>query len=124
MLNYSSYWKSRGATMPHAALPVCLCATTPFFAQCLEGPGTEVDILFRRIKDDPRHHSLVVVFEQLVECQAFSQWSMGYTGISGSESIGLSTAAWEHVEQHTESGSYSPGFILLQSLWDTHKNAF
>ncbi len=94
-----------------------------FFAQCLEGPAAEVDTLFGRMERDERHHSVVVVFEQLTEQRAFSQWSMGYTGISSLESLELATAEWEKVEQHhTEVGTPFPGFVLLQSFWDGHKN--
>ena len=115
--------KSRRHNTSHGVTGVLMCHGD-FFAQCLEGPTSEVDALFRQIEKDGRHHSVAIVFEQLSEGRAFSQWSMGYTGISSSESLELSTAAWEQVEQrHVEAGTSSPGFVLLQSLWDVHKNA-
>lgn len=94
-----------------------------FFAQCLEGPVVETYGLFRRIKEDTRHHNIVLVFDELTEERVFSEWSMGYTGLSASEGVQLATADWEKVEQqHLEAGTASPGFVLLQSLWDVHKS--
>ena len=92
------------------------------FAQCLEGPEVAVRELFGRIEHDRRHHNVVVLLEQLAGARAFSEWSMGCTQLTNSEALQLSTARWETLEQrHLEAGTYAPGFILLQSLWDDHK---
>ena len=116
--------KARAFNAANGITGVLMC-NDDFFAQCLEGPVVETYGLFRRIKEDPRHHSVVLVFDELTEQRVFSEWSMGYTGLSASESIQLSTAHWEQVEQHhSETGTASPGFVLLQSLWDVHKSAF
>ena len=115
--------KSRRRNTSRGITGVLMCHND-FFAQCLEGPVAEVEALFQRIDKDRRHHSVVVVFEHLTEERVFAEWSMGYTGISSSESVELATAKWEKVERHhTEAGTSSPGFILLQSLWEVHKNA-
>ena len=115
--------KSRRYNTSRGVTGVLMCHGD-FFAQCLEGPVAEVDTLFQQIKKDNRHHSVVVVFEHLTEERVFAEWSMGYTGISSSESIQLATIKWEKVEQHhAETGTASPGFVLLQTLWEEHKNA-
>ncbi len=116
--------KARNFNTANAITGVLMCHND-FFAQCLEGPVVETYGLFRRIKEDSRHHDVVLVFDELTEQRVFSEWSMGYTGLSTSESIQLSTANWEKVEQyHSEAGTASPGFVLLQSLWDVHKSDF
>lgn len=90
-----------------------------FFAQCLEGSPMEVAELFGRIEHDGRHHGVVVVLEQRVAERSFPGWSMGCTRVSESETVQLSTVKWEAFEQGAR--AISPGFILLQSLWSSHK---
>ena len=92
-----------------------------FFAQCLEGPATQVSALMKRIALDKRHQNVVTVFEQTTAARAFPEWYMGCTEISGSEALELSTSRWETLEQAaTGLNSASPGFVLLRSLWEMH----
>ena len=92
------------------------------FAQCLEGPEAAVRELFGRIDRDGRHHGVTVMLEQFSGARAFSEWSMGCTRLTSSETLQLSTARWEDLERrHLETGTYAPGFILMQTLWDDHK---
>lgn len=46
------------------------------FFQCLEGPAAEVEALFQRLHDDPRHHDLRVLARDAVRRPSFSGWSM------------------------------------------------
>ncbi len=93
-----------------------------FFAQCLEGPEAEVGELFGRIERDGRHHGVTVMLEQPSDTRAFSEWSMGCTRLTNSETLQLSTARWEVLEErHLEAGTYAPGFILMQTLWEEHR---
>ncbi len=48
------------------------------FIQALEGPKDTIMDLFRVIKEDPRHHRMVVLFEGPIRKRNFSQWSMGF----------------------------------------------
>ena len=92
------------------------------FAQCLEGPEGAVRELFGRIERDGRHQSVAVLLEQLSGARTFSEWSMGCTRLTYSETLQLSTARWETLEQrHLEAGTYAPGFILMQTLWEEHR---
>lgn len=93
-----------------------------FFAQCLAGPKAEVEELFGRIERDRRHDGVTVLLEQRVPEHTFGEWSMGCTRLTESESLRLATAQWEVAKrQHSEAGAYSPGFVLLQTLWEEHK---
>lgn len=93
-----------------------------FFAQCLEGPRAEVEELFGRIEGDGRHYGVTVLLEQNVPERTFGEWSMGCTRLTESETLRLSTARWEVLErQHSLAGASSPGFVLLQTLWEERK---
>lgn len=57
-----------------------LMFTELYFAQFLEGPGDEIDALFKRIRRDPRHERLDIVRESVQEVRVFPGWSMAYSG--------------------------------------------
>ncbi|HEU0152586.1 MAG TPA: BLUF domain-containing protein [Arenimonas sp.] len=46
------------------------------FFQCLEGPAAEVEALYQRLHDDPRHHDLKVLARDVVARPSFSGWAM------------------------------------------------
>ena len=48
------------------------------FMQLLEGPAEAVEALRRRIFDDPRHHTKIVVERGSAEDRSFPDWSMAY----------------------------------------------
>lgn len=48
------------------------------FMQLLEGPAEAVETLRRRIFDDPRHHTKIVVERGSGEDRSFPDWSMAY----------------------------------------------
>jgi hypothetical protein len=49
-----------------------------FFMQFLEGEKDEVMTILSKIKRDPRHHSMFVIFHEEREVREFSAWSMGF----------------------------------------------
>lgn len=52
------------------------------FLQVLEGEGDQMDILIKKIKRDPRHHSLVQIAAGSVEERMFGKWSMSFKAVS------------------------------------------
>lgn len=56
------------------------------FLQVLEGTEDAIDTVFQRIKQDPRHHAVVVLSRSAIAAPNFAQWSMGYarSGAEGS----------------------------------------
>lgn len=50
------------------------------FAQYLEGPKPQVDLLIERIRSDRRHHSLHVVLTAVRPQRLFPRWSLAYSG--------------------------------------------
>lgn len=52
-----------------------------FFFQCLEGDQQEVDDLYRKLADDPRHTHLQTLSVKRVEQRLFLDWSMKYVAL-------------------------------------------
>ncbi len=48
------------------------------FIQVLEGPRTAVDELLAVISADPRHTDVELLYDEMIDERAFSDWSMAY----------------------------------------------
>lgn len=48
------------------------------FMQLLEGDERHVSDLYETIAEDPRHHSIELLYSGPIEERAFGKWSMGY----------------------------------------------
>ena len=46
--------------------------------QFLEGPEAEIEDLYKKIENDPRHKGPIVVSTRHLTTREFPQWSMGY----------------------------------------------
>jgi hypothetical protein len=57
------------------------------FLQVLEGEPEQVRSLFQRIKKDPRHNQVELIFEEIVSQSEYPDWSMGFQALDGSELI-------------------------------------
>ena len=55
------------------------------FLQVLEGSEAAVRATFARIAEDGRHRDVAVMFSEPVEDRLFSDWSMGFQSLDGSE---------------------------------------
>lgn len=51
------------------------------FMQMLEGPRTEIEALFARIQEDPRHRDVRVETSGPLTGRLFADWSMGFADI-------------------------------------------
>ncbi|TGE24883.1 BLUF domain-containing protein [Hymenobacter aquaticus] len=49
--------------------------------QVLEGPQHEVEYIFGRIEQDPRHYDVTKLADGPIARRNFSQWSMGFTAV-------------------------------------------
>ncbi|WP_071688771.1 BLUF domain-containing protein [Nioella sediminis] len=91
------------------------------FIQVLEGPDAAIDDVWRRISNDTRHHTIVVIDEGPIDDRMFSNWSMGFknvdaddlTGVEGFADLG-SDAFW----QRASDGELSNGLQLLRSFYE------
>jgi hypothetical protein len=49
------------------------------FIQALEGPACAVELIYRKVRRDPRHHELVLLQDATRQRRSFAAWSMcGY----------------------------------------------
>jgi hypothetical protein len=59
------------------------------FIQVLEGAERDVKEIFEKIKQDPRHHSLIVLKQSSTNNRSFGTWTMGFKSIKLEDSKGL-----------------------------------
>ncbi len=50
------------------------------FIQAIEGEQQQVEALYRRICEDPRHHMVTTLLKRPIERRRFNEWEMGYYG--------------------------------------------
>jgi hypothetical protein len=74
------------------------------FMQVLEGGEAEIDETFARIREDPRHSSLIVIERAPIAERSFPQWSMGFRRVGATEAA--AHAAWAPF--------FDPGFCARQ----------
>lgn len=81
----------RGARENNASLKVSgmLLYRDRYFIQVLEGEAEVVDPLFDKIRQDPRHQSVLVVTRSPIAERSFEQWSMGFNKVETQEMQGF-----------------------------------
>lgn len=52
-----------------------------FFIQALEGEDQQVEALYEKIKQDPRHRSVYRVYKEKIKNRVFPDWSMGFNKV-------------------------------------------
>ena len=52
------------------------------FLQVLEGPMNNVDALFHRIEQDPRHNNIIILVDKAESKKTFPDWSMGFASVN------------------------------------------
>lgn len=60
-------------------------APTKEFVQVLEGPRDEVENLYQRIAQDPRHKHAFVLHEGPVASRMFPDWRMGFVAVDAQD---------------------------------------
>jgi hypothetical protein len=53
------------------------------FLQVVEGPKAELMALYERIKRDPRHQRVEILFEEPIAEREFSDWQMAFIDLDG-----------------------------------------
>lgn len=91
------------------------------FIQVVEGPDDKIDGLWRRISDDTRHHTIIVVEEGPIEARMFSAWTMGFKNVAAEDLEGFegfsdlgSDRYWHDVTPTTAASALE----LLKSFYD------
>jgi hypothetical protein len=55
------------------------------FFQVLEGPPKAVKALYEKIGRDKRHYNVIKIIEEPIGTRSFSEWTMGYAGVTRKE---------------------------------------
>lgn len=73
-----------GSTGKNQALAITggLIFTGQHFAQVLEGPSRNVDVLMQSIGRDQRHTDIKIVAQFAIEARRFPKWTLAYAGSS------------------------------------------
>jgi hypothetical protein len=73
------------------------------FLQVLEGDGRTIDQTLRRIRNDLRHHAIVVLHDRQIDTPTFARWSMATLG-DGDEAVTAALANADPVIRGTFQG--------------------
>jgi len=63
----------------------CLLYYKKEFVQALEGDESSVNTLLSKIKQDPRHNEIHVLFKGKCEKRSYANWNMAYDALSNSD---------------------------------------
>ena len=89
------------------------------FIQYIEGDPELIDKLFARIKDDPRHHSVVELDSGFQEDRQFSNWSMAFRKLDDNKAeqiLGFNDFNKETVFKVNSQNEYHQATLLLNSF--------
>ena len=56
----------------------CLIHHNEYFVQIIEGNKRDVLEIFEKIKDDSMHHSIKLLWENIIDKRYFVEWNMAY----------------------------------------------
>ena len=67
----------------------CLVFHKHSFVQIIEGEKEQIQFLYQQIKQDARHHEVVLLWEGINDSRAFSDWNMAfYSNVNGRDKNG------------------------------------
>ena len=91
------------------------------FIQVLEGLDDKIDDVWRRISNDTRHHTIIVVEEGPIDARMFSAWTMGFKNVAAEDLEGFegfsdlgSDTFWREVTPTSAASALE----LLKSFYD------
>jgi hypothetical protein len=56
---------------------LCICSQANVFLQALEGGRAQINALYNRLVQDPRHTDVVLLHYEQIDQRVFSSWRMG-----------------------------------------------
>ena len=82
------------------------------FIQYIEGDPAQIDLLFQKIKKDPRHHTVIELSSGLISERQFSKWSMAFKKVNekqAEEILGYEVLEQKKVfaEEHEKENHYA-----------------
>lgn len=91
------------------------------FVQALEGPEAAIADVWKRISNDERHHTIVVIEEGPIGARMFSDWSMGFKNVDAAdlrEFEGFSDLGSDRFWNEIGPDSAAGALELLRSFYD------
>jgi hypothetical protein len=88
------------------------------FIQYIEGPSSELDLIYKIIMDDPMHAGIIKLMHAPIENREFSNWAMAYCTKNREALVGDSNDQ-EILNGKLGELSYkkTPARILLSNFW-------
>lgn len=86
------------------------------FIQVLEGEDEKVDALFRKIGMDPRHKSVLKLYDEKIEERLFDDWSMAFKKSTPEELSTLGYFSLEDIKEITEGVANYDTIKILRSI--------
>jgi hypothetical protein len=83
----------------------------PYFLQILEGKEEVVHKSFKKIKHDPRHHKVSVLYQKPIAERAFSSWTMGFNKVGHEDIMEVEGFSDFLLKPLHEFISHSPGIV-------------
>ena len=85
--------------------------------QVLEGEEEHVKAVYNKISKDPRHVSIVALFNQEISARNFPEWSMGFSTLSGKDLDKLPTLQPLIKNPFLEVSETNPVLNLIQTFY-------
>ncbi len=70
----------------------CLLYNERHFVQILEGEFALLNALYERIRDDKRHHSVILLHMKEIESRAFPDWNMAFKSLEDEDMTDIKNA--------------------------------
>jgi hypothetical protein len=93
------------------------------FMQVLEGSEYEIERIFNNIKNDSRHHQLIVLRQEELEARNFDNWQMGFSSLNR-EDFERHLGFFELNDDYLNSKEFiesNTAISFLKSFYDTHR---
>jgi hypothetical protein len=55
------------------------------FVQLIEGSASALNLLFAKLRVDPRHHKVILLLRERIAARSFPDWAMGFAHMSTEE---------------------------------------
>ncbi|MGI9373642.1 MAG: BLUF domain-containing protein [Hyphomicrobiales bacterium] len=91
------------------------------FMQLLEGPADVLKEAFRRISDDQRHHTKIVLEEGDISERNFPNWSMGFKSVVSEDlmnAAGFTDLGEESFALRAQAGEIKGALDIMKSFYE------
>lgn len=83
----------------------------PYFLQILEGEEHTIHESFHKIKNDPRHHKVSMLYQKPITERSFFNWTMGFNKITRDQAMEIEGFSDFLLSPTHQMVSHSPGIV-------------